>query len=163
MSQSNNYIRIEKYMITELKLSGYALLVYAIIENFSTSQGGYIGGVKFIEKTYEIRHATVSDALNKLISSGLIEKGYQDGNFVYKTVRKPYSSPKSGHEYGKRKNTVRKPYSKSTETVHSEYGNRTQNTNRILKNTRVNTTRTRARPSAEDAAAAILKAMEEGV
>ena len=66
---------IQEWMMTELKLSGNELLVYALI--FQVSQDGeseYASGLKYISEKLNITVNTVHSTLTKLLEKGLVDK-----------------------------------------------------------------------------------------
>ena len=162
LSQSNEpYITIKKHMITELGLSGCQLLIYAIIAGFTETSGTFSGGVRYFEKEYGFSHPTVCRVIRGLIDKGLVVKNYEGGHFTYTTVSKFNHSLKTKPQSQNETPTVSKFNQNSIKNETKQSQNLTKYTNSKLNNTKVYSTR--ARPSAEDAAAAILKAMEEGV
>lgn len=69
----DNYIKIEPFMIKKLRLSGYDLLVYAIIYGFTKSSGEYIGGYRYMTKEFGFDKSTIYRALCRLKTVNLIE------------------------------------------------------------------------------------------
>lgn len=75
MDITNNYITIQGWMCTDLKLSGNELLIYALIYGFS--QDGvseFRGSRSYICKWFNISLPTVDKALNSLVEKNLITK-----------------------------------------------------------------------------------------
>lgn len=72
---TNNYINIQGWMCSKLKLSGNELLIYALIYGFS--QDGiseFRGSRSYICKWFNISLPTVDKALNSLVDKNLITK-----------------------------------------------------------------------------------------
>ena len=72
---TNNYINIQGWMCSKLKLSGNELLIYALIYGFS--QDGvseFRGSRSYICKWFNISLPTVDKALNSLVEKNLITK-----------------------------------------------------------------------------------------
>lgn len=67
-----NYIKIEPFMIKKLRLSGYDLIIYAIIYGFTKSSGEYIGGYRYMTKEFGIDKSTIYRVLSRLKSVELI-------------------------------------------------------------------------------------------
>ena len=73
--KQNNYITILGWMISNLKLKGNALLIYAIIYGFSQVEGVlYNGSRQYLADWTNSTTQGVSKCLKKLIEKGLIEK-----------------------------------------------------------------------------------------
>lgn len=75
MDITNNYINIQGWMCSKLKLSGNELLIYALIYGFS--QDGiseFRGSRSYICKWFNISLPTVDKALNSLVDKNLITK-----------------------------------------------------------------------------------------
>lgn len=88
---TNNYINIQGWMCSKLKLSGNELLIYALIYGFS--QDGvseFRGSRSYICKWFNISLPTVDKALNSLVEKNLITKREEIVNNVkyncYKVV-----------------------------------------------------------------------------
>lgn len=161
LSQSNEpFIKVEKYMIAELGLSGCQLLVYAIIRSFTTASGRFSGGISYFEKEYGFGHSTVCYAIKGLLDKGLIVKDYSEGRFTYTAVQKPNYSPKIRPQSKNKTQTVQKSNYDSPKMKLEQSKNRTTIRNSKKEIESVRNARASARPSAEDAAAAILRAME---
>ena len=73
--RKDNYINIQGWMITDLKLKGNELIVFAVIYGFSQDGSStYSGGLKYLA---EATNATVRSIINitaKLVDEGLITK-----------------------------------------------------------------------------------------
>lgn len=164
LSQFNEpFIKVEKYMITKLGLSGCQLLVYAIIRSFTAASGRFTGGISYFEKEYGFGHSTVCYAIKGLIDKGLIVKDYAEGRFTYTAVQKPNHSPKTEPQSKNKTQTVQNLDYNSPKMKLEQSKNRTTIRKDKKRIESVRNAHARERPSAEDAAAAILKAMEEGV
>lgn len=71
----NNYINIQGWMITDLKLSGNDLLIYAIIHGFSQDLNScFTGSLKYLESATNSSKNTVLKSLKSLLDLDLISK-----------------------------------------------------------------------------------------
>ena len=72
---SKNYVVVQGWMVTDLKLSGNELLIYAIIYGFSQSETEcYCGGIQYLTEWVNATSRTVINALNSLIKKELVKK-----------------------------------------------------------------------------------------
>ena len=75
MISDGNYITIQSWMRTDLKLSGNELIVYAIIYGFSQNkQGEFTGSAQYLADWVGCTRRTVMTILNKLVEAKLISK-----------------------------------------------------------------------------------------
>ena len=74
--QSENYVVIQGWMVTELKLSGNELIVYAIIYGFSQSgiDQKFTGSIRYLSEWTNTTKQTVMNCLKSLVDKGYIEK-----------------------------------------------------------------------------------------
>lgn len=73
--QDNNYISIQGWMITKLKLTGKKLILFALIYGFSQTPGTYYtGSLAYASEWMDCDRTYVSKVLAKLIEEGLIWK-----------------------------------------------------------------------------------------
>lgn len=71
----DNYVSLQGWMITDLKLSGNELIVYAIIYGFSQTTGNrFTGSLNYLASWLNATKQTALNALQKLVAKGLIEK-----------------------------------------------------------------------------------------
>jgi len=71
--KNNNYINIQGFMLSELKLKGNELLIYAIIYGFSQDgENTFYGSLSYIEEMLDISKNGVRNVLKSLISKNLI-------------------------------------------------------------------------------------------
>lgn len=96
--RSDNYIVIQGWMCNELELKGNELLIFALIYGFSQDgESKFVGGRKYIAKTFNISLPTVDKALQKLVELGYIEK-YPSNDYIhtdaYGVVKKLYEGSK---------------------------------------------------------------------
>jgi hypothetical protein len=69
------YIMIKGWMVNRLKLSGNALMIYAIIYGFSQGGGSeYQGSVEYLANCAGIQRRQAKNILNELLAEGLVEK-----------------------------------------------------------------------------------------
>jgi hypothetical protein len=79
----NNYITIQGWMVTELKLSGNQLLAYALIFGFSQDgKNEFTGSINYICGWLNCSRPTVTKALNELAEKKYIEKAVRYINGV---------------------------------------------------------------------------------
>lgn len=72
---SNDYVTIQGWMISELGLKGVRLITYAIIYSFSRDgESEYYGSQRYIADFVGADEATISRALKQLVDDGLISK-----------------------------------------------------------------------------------------
>ena len=75
MINDGNYITIQGWMRTDLKLSGNELIVYAIIYGFSQNkQGEFTGSAQYLADWAGCTRRTVMTILNQLVEAKLISK-----------------------------------------------------------------------------------------
>lgn len=75
MINDGNYITIQGWMRTDLKLSGNELIVYAIIYGFSQNkQGEFTGSAQYLADWVGCTRRTVMSILNKLVENNYISK-----------------------------------------------------------------------------------------
>lgn len=71
--RENNFITIQGFMLSRLKLKGAELLTYAIIYGFSQSEGQYFrGSLKYLAEWTNSTVRSVTNYLNRLKDKGLI-------------------------------------------------------------------------------------------
>lgn len=69
------YIVIQGFMVTDLKLKGNELLVYAIVYGFSQSEGQvFSGSLQYLADWLNASKQTVSSCLKSLVEKGFLEK-----------------------------------------------------------------------------------------
>lgn len=79
----SNYINIQYWMVSRLKLSGNELMIYAIVWGFSQDgKSCFEAGTKYLETFLGITRNTVKKALANLVDSGLIERKISERNGV---------------------------------------------------------------------------------
>ena len=75
MISDGNYITIQGWMRTDLKLSGNELIVYAIIYGFSQNkQGEFTGSVQYLADWVGCTKRTVTTILRKFVDEELVKK-----------------------------------------------------------------------------------------
>lgn len=132
---SNNYITIQGWMITELKLSGNELLVYALIYGFSQDGNSkFQGSSSYIAEWLNISNVSVFSILKRLINKGLLKKIEKIVNNVklcdYETLH-PINNLNGGT-----KETLYPPYKETLYPPHKEtlYHNNSIDNNSIDNN-----------------------------
>lgn len=74
--REDNYFAVQGWMVTELKLKGNALMLYAIIYGFSqTTNTAFTGSVDYLcEWLGDVSRPTVINTLDNLVKQGLLTK-----------------------------------------------------------------------------------------
>lgn len=73
--KDNSYVVIQSWMVTDLKLSGNDLMVYAIIYGFSQDgESRFTGSLQYLADWCNATKAGIQKNLKNLIDAGLIEK-----------------------------------------------------------------------------------------
>ena len=74
--REDNYFAVQGWMVTELKLKGNALMLYAIIYGFSqTTNTAFTGSVDYLcEWLGSVSRPTVINTLDNLVKQGLLTK-----------------------------------------------------------------------------------------
>ena len=88
--KKDDYIVIQSYMVSDLKLSGNKLIIYALINGFSKDgDHEFHGSINYICEWTNLAKNTVLSALRSLVDDGLVEKReYKENNVkfcAYKT------------------------------------------------------------------------------
>ncbi|MBQ0113307.1 MAG: helix-turn-helix domain-containing protein [Bacteroidales bacterium] len=93
MSEINkNFIVVHGWMVSDLKLKGNELFVYAIIYGFSQDgQTEYKGSLSYIEKWLNVSRHTAIDAIQNLLDKRLIVETYRPKQGKHETCR--YMAP----------------------------------------------------------------------
>lgn len=80
---SNNHFTVAGWMVTDLHLEGWELLVYALVYNFSQgSAGTYTGGTRYLCEWFGLTKPTVLKYLASLCEKGYLERVEQEVNGV---------------------------------------------------------------------------------
>lgn len=74
MIKRENHISIEGWMITDLKLKGLDLMLYAVIFSFCRNGGDFHGSIKYLQEWTNSSRTGVYKSLNRLIDRCLIRK-----------------------------------------------------------------------------------------
>lgn len=92
----DNYIVVQGWMVTDLKLKGNALLIYAAIWGFSQGDNQFTGSLQYIADWTNSTKAAVHRVLKKLCDDGLLIKEDEVNNNVkfckYKAIKKVNSN-----------------------------------------------------------------------
>lgn len=82
--REDNYFAVQGWMVTELKLKGNALMLYAIIYGFSqTTNTAFTGSVDYLcEWLGGVSRPTVINTLDNLVKQGLLTKSKKYGTTV---------------------------------------------------------------------------------
>jgi hypothetical protein len=91
---NKNYINIQGWMISELKLSGNELILFALIFGFSQDgQSEFYGSLSYIENFLGISRPTVTSLLKKLVSKKLIKATKESHYVASKETLPPSKEP----------------------------------------------------------------------
>lgn len=83
MTNDNNYIVIQGWMINQLKLKGNELMVYALIYGFSQEQDNWFtGSLGYLANWCQTSKQTIITVLKSLMAKGLINKRSLEKNKV---------------------------------------------------------------------------------
>ena len=75
MIKRENYIMVQGFMVTDLKLKGNELLTYAIIYGFSQEEGQmFTGSLQYIAEWTNTTKRNVMNCLKSLLEKGIIRK-----------------------------------------------------------------------------------------
>lgn len=81
--KNENFVAIQGWMVTELKLKGNSLLIYAIIYGFSQAEGQvFTGSLQYLSDWTNSTKQGVLKSLRSLIDAGLIGKKEKNINGV---------------------------------------------------------------------------------
>ena len=81
--KNENFIAIQGWMVTELKLKGNSLLIYAIIYGFSQAEEQvFSGSLQYLADWTNSSKQSVINCLKKLIDDGLLGKNEKSINGV---------------------------------------------------------------------------------
>lgn len=95
--REDNYFAVQGWMVTELKLKGNALMLYAIIYGFSqTTNTAFTGSVDYLcEWLGGVSRPTVINTLDNLVKQGLLTKSSTTkGALIYNSYTALRSSKK---------------------------------------------------------------------
>lgn len=82
--REDNYFAVQGWMVTELKLKGNALMLYAIIYGFSqTTNTAFTGSVDYLcEWLGGVSRPTVINTLDNLVKQGLLTKSMESVRMI---------------------------------------------------------------------------------
>jgi len=126
----DNYINVQGWMVTKLKLSGNELLIFALIYGFSQDGSSeFKGSINYICNWLNCSRPTVSKILKDLTDKNFIEKRiFNENNVIF-------------NRYKVNLLVVKKLYMGSKETLHGG-SKETLHNNTIINNTKDNTNTT---------------------
>lgn len=84
-AQNEEFYKLNKWMVTDLHLSGNDLVVYAIIYSFCERGNLYVGSREFLAHEAGATKRTIDYTLKRLLEMGVIEKV----EFGFKCVKQP--------------------------------------------------------------------------
>lgn len=94
-----NYMVIQSFMVSNLKLKGNELLIYAIIFGFSQTTGqAFHGSLTYLESWTNSTRPTVVACLKSLVKKGFLEKEEQTINGVKRCNYYVVDNPTDGKE-----------------------------------------------------------------
>ena len=84
--RNENYILIQAWMITDLKLSGNELLLYALIYGFcQDGESCFNGSLSYMMEWLNLSKQALIDVINRLISKNLLSK-VKNGQKCFYTI-----------------------------------------------------------------------------
>jgi len=104
---SKNYLQIQGWMVSELKLSGNELLIFSLIYGFSQdSESKFTGSINYIRTWLNCSRPTAINNIKNLIEKGLIIKEQEvKNNVIFNTYKVNLGVVKN--LYGGSKETLR--------------------------------------------------------
>ena len=141
MIRDDNFITIQGWMCTKLKLKGNALLTYALIYGFcQDGESDFHGSLNYICEFTNSTRQGVSKTLTELVESGLVikEQGYPNNRYKinWKALDEPKTDPEPVQEDVNKVNTdvnkvyadVNKVYVPCKQSLHNnKYNNKEYN------------------------------------
>ena len=122
--ENESFIVIKPFMVTDLKLKGNSLLLYALIYGISVNKGAFYGSIEYMQTWCNASNRNVIDCLQGLIKQGLITKKKTGNSVIY--VAKKYEADTENVDLLKfieseesSLATVKKVHSKSEESSHN--------------------------------------------
>ena len=84
--KKDSFINIKPFMVTDLKLKGNSLLIFALIYGITVNEGAFYGSIEYMQTWCNASNRNVIDCLKDLTEKGLITKR-KTGNTVFYTAK----------------------------------------------------------------------------
>ena len=110
--KKESFIVIKPFMVTELKLKGNSLLLYALIHGITVNEGAFYGSIEYMQTWCNASNRNIIDCLQELTKRGLITKK-KTGNTVFYIANISNESEESSLS------RVKKVHSQSEESSHN--------------------------------------------
>lgn len=82
----DSFINIRPFMVTDLKLKGNSLLIFALIYGITINEGAFYGSIEYMQAWCNASNRNVIDCLKELMKKGLLTKR-KSGNTVFYTAK----------------------------------------------------------------------------
>lgn len=117
--KKDSFILIKPFMVTELKLKGNSLLLFALIYGITVNEGAFYGSIEYMQTWCNSSNRSVLDCLQELTKKGLIIKK-KSGNTVFYTANILEESEESSYQSEESSlASVKKVHSKCEESSHN--------------------------------------------
>ena len=84
--KKDSFINIRPFMVTDLKLKGNSLLIFALIYGITVNEGAFYGSIEYMRAWCNASNRNVIDCLKDLMKKGLLTKR-KSGNTVFYTAK----------------------------------------------------------------------------
>lgn len=84
--KKDSFINIRPFMVTDLKLKGNSLLIFALIYGITINEGAFYGSIEYMQAWCNASNRNVIDCLKELMKKGLLTKR-KSGNTVFYTAK----------------------------------------------------------------------------
>ena len=91
--KKDSFINIKPFMVTDLKLKGNSLLIFALIYGITVNEGAFYGSIEYMQTWCNASNRNVIDCLKDLTERGLITKR-KTGNTVFYTAKTSFDISK---------------------------------------------------------------------
>lgn len=91
--KKDSFINIKPFMVTDLKLKGNSLLIFALIYGITVNEGAFYGSIEYMQTWCNASNRNVIDCLKDLTGKGLITKR-KTGNTVFYTAKTNFDTSK---------------------------------------------------------------------
>lgn len=127
----DHFVTVTGWMVTELKLKGTELIVFALINGYSQDgQSEFYGTMDYIDLWLQGSRTNTARAVKKLVGYGIVTKRKIKGKNKYKInpegIKQMAKEIKEKYHFGTKKKEYQNGTKESTETVLKEYQNGTQ-------------------------------------
>ena len=147
---NESFIVIKPFMITELNLSGNALIIYAAIYGVTVNHGVFYGSLEYLSKWCNCTTRNVINCLKKLTDAGLLKKKRTQNGCIYEstykeddeekkveldtTTRENYSEKNSHEDFSYEKSSEQSEKSSLSKVKKVHIGSEKSSHNNIVNN-----------------------------